>query len=420
VRIAAYTLITLLNAEAQVQKPSDGVKTGRITRPKFKLPDDPAVADLLLHAIMMDSEAPMSTAYIEHLSGSKAAGDKLAELVRRRPLLCACLQATGLTTRLPSQTTQYDFGQGIPYRHNEYAILKTPKKSQPPNYHVNLQVPQPTYVLLDLPADDESELDIEVPPLAQLEFPTFTNVDLEVYRCEIALSFAHWNAPVRFFALAVLKRLIATHPTAFMLFARPTLEIVSSELSHNALITRECHGLVLAFLIVCRYRYESVSYQFSEFESDFFETHLPAMLSAIDLEQLDGEPLTQSLRAALLRTTAARELTAALIPTDLTFSELVSQRYRWPSFTNSLLVCDGAYAEVWIGKAALHIDDFAPSEFLDQVIMPLLLSCPADLATSYLAEAASVNADAANEARRKIQATIGELYNASGFPLSKL
>jgi hypothetical protein len=420
VRVGAYTLISLINADQAIQKPGETGKATRASKPRFRVPDDPGIADILLKAILIDSEAPMSTAYIEHLAASKGGADKLAELARRRPLLVACLQHTGLAARLPSQSVQYDTGQPIGYRYIEYASLKVMKKPQPPSYHVLLTPVPPRYALVDLPSDDEPEEVLQARPLIELRFPTFSRVDLEVYRCEIALAFASHQRLVRFFAVAALKRLVSADIGAFLRFARPTLSIVSSEVTHNSLIHRDGLGLFLCFLIICRYRLESVARPLSPTESSFFSEELAPALLSIDQNQLEGDALILGLRATLLRTnTAEGDLARVLVPLEFSFGGLVYQSNRWPAFRDSLLVSDDGYAERWLGKMALHIPDFGKAAFSEQVILPLLLSCKKDSVTLFLAELARVDQAAAAELRRGIQRAISELYVGSGFPLTR-
>jgi hypothetical protein len=420
VRIGAYTLITLMNAEQPVQKVSELGKGLRPSKPRFKLPDDQGVADLLLKAILVDSETPMSTSYIEYLATSKVGGDRLSELVRRRPLLVSCLQNQTLAGRLPLQSTQYDIAQPLNYRYPEYPSLKGAKKPQPPNYHVVPKPIPPTFEIADLPSDDDSDLCFDVRRPLDFQFPTFSKVDVEVYRCEIALSFSERDSPIRFFAVAALKNLISADAEAFLRFAEPTLEIVGSELKHNNLIDRHMLHNVLCFLIICRYRYRSVNRGLSTEEVAFFRDALPRAFEDLDQDQFEGEPLVTGLYTSLLHSNVVDgDLTNAIIPPDLSFDELIAHSHKWPMLRDSILILDREYSEGWLAKVALRIASFKRSNFTDAVILPLLLSCGGDSVSLFLTTLKRIDPEAAVELRRTIERTVSAVYITSGFPLTQ-
>jgi hypothetical protein len=413
VRVAAYLLIALVNAEAPMQRSSE---QQRQAKPKFKLPDDPAVAKSLSEALYLDSEVTMGGSYIEYLHMSRYAGDSLTEFFRRRTLLCSCLQHPALTSKLQGLFLSYDMSQPIRYQPIEYSSLKPHKRSASLAYHIVIKTPRPVRVLGELPTEAPELLEEPCYEWIDQTFPTFSRLDEEVYRCEYLLHRADHNNPIRYFALASMKRHIERSPVAFMSFAEHGLVILASEFKHSQITGRTLVQLIFSFLILCRFRRDVVRRPLSDVERNFFDGQLPEVLAELDFGQIEGEPLIAALKEAVLGTsTSDANIAPHLILSTVPFATLASQSHRWGTFQNSLKVLDEGYAELWLAKMSANLPSFQRSEFVEMVIIPLLLSGRPEPVADILTALARINQKDAVDIRRKIVAIATSAYDQLGF-----
>jgi hypothetical protein len=402
VRMAAYLVIALVNAEAPVQRSSE---QQRQARPKFKLPDDPAVAKYLSEALYLDSEVTMDGSYIEYLHVSRYAGDFLTEFFKRRTLLCSCLQHPALTSKLQGLFLSYDMSQPIRYQPIDYSSLKPHKRTTSLAYHIAIKRPKPVRVLRELPIEAPELREEPCYERTDQTFPTFSRFDEEVYRCEYILHRADHSNPIRYFALASMKRHIERSSSAFMSFAEPALLILASEFKHTQITGRDLAQLILSFLILCRFRREIVKRPLSDVEHAFFDESLPEVLTELDFGQIEGEPLIACLKEAVLGTnTSDAKFAPHLIPHTVPFAALTSHSHQWGTFQNSLKVLDEGYAQLWLAKANAHLPDFQRTDFAEMVIVPLLLSCRPEPVAEFLTALAKVSQKGAVEMRRRILA----------------
>jgi hypothetical protein len=261
--------------------------------------------------------------------------------------------------------------------------------------------------------DEEEHMDVT--------FPESTLDDQEFYRCEIAIHLAAPADPVRWYAIAAMKRFVSAGPTAFLRFAIPAWAMISAEVGHRLFITKEVVQPLLAFLVICRFRFDEVPHGLSDEEVRFRDEVLLPGLKTLedDISQIENEPLLQALKDHLLDKSDQGLDRFMLL--DLPWSKIVKKSHQWSDYGHALKLRGPEYAEKWLTKADLGIGDFQPDQaqrglFYEQVLVPLLLSVDRASLVDFFAPEAKREPKEAADLRQKILQIVARLYTPAGFP----
>lgn len=435
---------------------------------KFDLPDNEDTVGIISRSLYIDNEVEIAKSFVTFLAHSQFSGNALSEFVEKRPLLANCLQEPSLSKLLKNKYS-YDgfYTPNFNYPNFRSALSLNSQVNQRSEYHdafaihpklIDLSLlptsDDPTvidskYVINNLlnnqdisdnpeNSDDDNESsnksdfvekfeckkEIEVSNLNPFES---SQLEREVYRYEIILSFNReesmkslfFEDHIQWFALASLKRYVLCHKEAFLLYARPTLNVLYSEIKHANFLTKIMINRFISFLSICYLKLINQRNILDEKEQDFLHNSLIPKLEEIsnfetikqynDLPQivpvlLNGiigsfkDTLFSSLNMNLnshnnLPTKSSKNINnnsiaSFILPSGIPFEMIISTNERDISIgiQQSLILTTDDYAS----KLLLNIAVQSPSlitntknDFQKNVILPLILSSNKDTVVDF-------------------------------------
>lgn len=381
IRISAYYLICCIHAD----------KNG----PKFKVSDSLANADIIEHVIYIDSEKPIVIDYLKFLDSSRFAANKIEKLIRERPLLCSCLadKFNSINARLSKQNAVYDKTYNPSFIYPEYTPMNPPKRKADNHHHQIILKSMPKIEILS-----ELKTEPEIPELLSKVTNQYitpfshsfdsSEIDNQLYRFEILFN---QSLPPKdnlyFFALSSLKRFITSDPSAFIKFIVPNFEILKNELEYSR-ISELLIFKLMCCLSLCRIRMIS-SLPYSIEDTCFIENNLKPYLkdSIPDKETLLSEnPMLGALICSIIgNSTQQYNLNKLIVPSQLSWDDLISHRNHWDNYIFTLLISPQDYATIWLEKIAISGIPFEKQDIINNLVIPTILSCDSSVICDFFA-----------------------------------
>lgn len=299
---------------------------------KFFLPDDSKIARILSANLYIDNEVEMLNAFIQYLAYGPYAQDSLLPFVRKMPLLASCLQESCLAKYIEKPNFSYEMSYAPNYNYPNFSnsLSVGTKSGNPKNYHdidVNLlektDVPAEQYVANLLEKDilqpaEDSELNVNNEEIHTTHFNFSSDeIENEVYRYEYILYTGgslprgpelkstirsnYYETVSEWKALASLKRLVLQHQKAFLLYAKPTLDIVDTEFKHFNDLTKKLINRLLSLLVISYIKFTHPTSSLTEEECQFLNSQLfPKLKEISELKELQKDNLNPDIPQILL------------------------------------------------------------------------------------------------------------------------
>ncbi|OHS93862.1 hypothetical protein TRFO_02396 [Tritrichomonas foetus] len=420
-RVAAYVLITLINYDRRSKSESINKLDSDLMELSFNfnLPNTPEIIDIISRSLYIDNEVEIIKAFIQYLY-SVDASNALEEFVFKRPLLANCLQEPSLT-KLIDHKVSYDIDYPPNYKMPQFPHL-LPKQTNPRFHYHEYKVNHPKVI-------DINTLPYEPPPTiepltsalnSKFEIQSFetSKMELEIYRYEMTLYSAKSDDPSRWFALASLKRYVLKNDRAFLLYAKPTLEVLYNEFGHASFITKDMLSRLLAFLVVCQIRLNLKQGSLSDEENLFIKTNLlPKLKDISEFEQFEqyGSDMPLLIPALINNIleihTDQNGIASFILPSEISWDLMVSNNLMIDAFLRSLMISTEEYASKWLFKASfavnLNLDD---TELQDSVLIPLILSSSKNAVNDFFRITREMNSASSNALSHKITSIVTALY----------
>ncbi|KAK8885184.1 hypothetical protein M9Y10_044313 [Tritrichomonas musculus] len=431
----------------------------------FDLPDNEQMVKIISKSLYIDNEVEIAKTFVFCLSHSQYVGNALAEFVEKRPLLANCLQEPSLSKLLKSKVS-YDLPYAPNFNYpnfNECLSLSAPK-SQRFEYH---SVPSKRPKLTDLSQlptedtlavydskyiqDDQNEFNNNSEFLNKFECPSdktdvklnpfeSSQLELEVYRFEMILYGSNSTPPdpnsedyvktfffedfVQWFALASLKRYVLGNNEAFLLYARPTLNVLYTEIGHANFLTKIMMNRLISLLSITYIKLIHHKNNLSQKERNFIHNELlpkiemisnfdqikqygidlptmvPALLSTI-LNNFDNQftsstkqklahgnlnvisatiPNSYFSKKSLNVNNSNNNISAFVLPCGVPFEMMIDSNDMINRMQQSLIITTDDYASKWLLNAAVQCPQsiLQNKNFMKNMLIPLILSAKKD------------------------------------------